>query len=148
MKKKRRDKKYVPRAPRIPITKLRDDIALIIHTSIVRLAAGPDLDAYDNLAENINMAGLALEGKPQFSREFALIESGARAMNQIGELVNAGQSPKPHHIAPIRVAVNVIDAVLGRLDLETLYVAELAAHAAMRQGYEDARKAIPATNSR
>ncbi|NYT68757.1 hypothetical protein [Pusillimonas noertemannii] len=147
MKKKRRDKKYTPRIARIPITKLRDDIALIIHTSIVRLAAGPDLDAYDNLAENINLVGIALEGKPAFSREFALIAGGARAMNQIGELVTAGHTPKPHHIAPIRVAVNTIDAVLGRLDVETLYVAELAAHAAMRQGYEDAKKAIPATNS-
>lgn len=147
MKKKRRDKKHVPRVPRIPITKLRDDIALIVHTSIARLAAGPDLDAYDNLAENLNILGLATEGKPEFSREFRLIDSGARAMNQIFDLVRSGQTPKPHHIGPIRVAVNTADAVLGRLDLETLYLAERAAQAAMRQGYKDAREAIPATNS-
>ncbi|NYT62397.1 hypothetical protein H0A66_08740 [Alcaligenaceae bacterium] len=115
-------KKRIPRAVRIPVTRaLRDEFAMSLHTSLRGLEHAPSVDIFDNLAGIFNVVQLALEHDTKHSHEARLITGGAAALNQAMARVVAGQSPAAHEIAPIRVGINTIDALLGRLDVLALH---------------------------
>jgi len=114
------------------MTGLRDTIAMHMHASLAGVAAG-DLDSFDSLANIVNMVGLAIVNDPRCAREFRLTTGAAMALNQIGRLIEAGQRPREHHLAPVRVAVTAIDGLLPRLDVSKLYTAEKVAVATLRQ---------------
>lgn len=131
---RKRNKAYKPRLIRLPMTPgLSEQIALHMHASLASLRFAGDVDSFDSLAGIINMVGIAIEADPRFEREFRLVTGGAMAMNQISTLVESGLKLKDHHIAPIQVAVNVIDEILGRIDVSRLFVSEKIAVAASRQ---------------
>lgn len=115
-------KRRVPRTIRIPVTSsLRDEFAMVLHTSLWSLDNAPSVDVFDSLASIFNVVQLALEHDVKRSHEARLITGGAAALNQAMTKVVAGQSPAAHEIAPIRVGINTIDGLLGRLDVSALY---------------------------
>lgn len=129
-------KKRIPRTVRIPVTSaLRDEFAMSLYTSLRCLEHSPSVDIFDNLAGIFNVVQLALERDAKHSHEARLITGGAAALNQAMARVIAGQPPATHEIGPIRVGVNTIDALLGRLDVSVLHGAmqRLAALRSMGQ---------------
>jgi len=142
--KPRRNKRYQPRPVRIPITGLRDMIALHMHASLAGVAVAGDVDSFNSLADIMNMVSVAIDGDKRYAHEQLLIQGGVRAMNDILARLEAHLPLQEHHIAPVRVAVTAIDCVLPWLDVTKLYLAEqvaVAAGRAQRQAAEreDAR---------
>ncbi|WP_323017743.1 hypothetical protein [Castellaniella sp.] len=120
MKKKRR----IPRTIRIPVTRaLRDEFAMLLYTSLWSLEHAPGADPFDNLAGVFNVVQLALEHDAAHRHEARLITGGAAALNQAMNRIISGKPPADHEIAPIRVSVETIDRLLGRLDVSVLYAA-------------------------
>lgn len=114
-------KKRMPRPVRIPVTRaLRDEFAMSLHTSLWALDHAPSADVFDTLAGIFNVVQLALEHDAEHCHEARLITGGAAALNQVMTKALAGQRPAAHEIAPIRVGINTIDALLGRLDASAL----------------------------
>ncbi|MFT0547888.1 hypothetical protein ACMHYO_16355 [Allopusillimonas ginsengisoli] len=128
----RKHRTYQPKPVRIPMTGLRDTIALHMHASLAALTYGADTRSFDSLANIINMVGLTIQHDDRCAHEYRLVQGGAMAMNDIGKLIDAGLRPQEHHLAPVRVAVNAIDNVLGWIDVAKLYTAEKLAVAAVR----------------
>lgn len=124
---------YRPKHVRIPMTGLRDMIALHMHASLASLARCGDVDSFDSLANIINMVGLTIQNDPRLEHEYRLVCGGAMAMNDIGRLIEANLPLQAHHIAPVCVAVTAIDCLLGWIDVSKLYVAEKMAVAAVRE---------------
>ncbi len=117
-------KRRTPRAIRIPVTRgLRDEFAMVLHTSLWCLDRAPTVDVFDNLAGVFNVVQLALEHDAQHQHEARLITGGAAALNQVMPKVADGRALAAHETAPIRVGVNTIEALLGRLDATALYLA-------------------------
>lgn len=129
----RRRKPYRPKPIHIPMTGLRDTIALHMHSSLAALAATGDVDSFDSLAGIMNMVGVAIQNDERFTHEFRLVSGGAMALNEVARLVDASVSIGEHHLAPVRVAVTAIDEILPRLDVARLYVSEKYAVAAVRE---------------
>lgn len=119
-------KRRTPRAVRIPITRaLRDEFAMLLYTSLRSLEHAPGSGAFDNLAGVFNVLQLALEHDAKHSHEARLITGGAAALNQAMHRIVAGTPPADHEMAPIRVGVETIDTLLGRLDVSVLHAAML-----------------------
>lgn len=129
---KPRRKPYRQKPIAIPMTGLRDQIALHMHAALKGVEAG-DLDSFDALANIINMAGLAMVNDERLTREFKLVSGAAMALNDMGRLIEAGARPRDRLIAPVRVAVAAIDGALPRMDLARLYAAEKLAVATLRE---------------
>lgn len=134
-KRKARPRTKRPHKPKpisIPMTGLRDQIALHMHAALKGVEAG-DLDSFDALANIINMAGLAMVNDERLTREFKLVSGAAMALNDMGRLIEAGARPRDRLIAPVRVAVAAIDDALPRMDVARLYAAEKLAVATLRE---------------
>lgn len=115
---------YRPRLVRVPVTGLRDELALQLHAGLLALEKAPSPNCFDALAEIFNIIGLTLENDPRLSDESRCICGGAAALNQVEERVCLhGRPPLDHELTPIRIAVNTIDAILPRLDMSRMYVA-------------------------
>lgn len=122
-----------PRLVRIPVTSaLRNEFAQVLHTSLWCLEHAPTEDAFDNLARIFNVVQLALENDAKHQHEARLITGGAAALNQVEAKVGAGLKLAPHEVAPIRVGVNTIDQLLGRLSVSDLHEAMLRLDAMRR----------------
>ena len=126
-------KAYKPRPIRIPMTGLRDTIALHMHASLRVIERRPDLDSFDSLAGIFNMVGITIQHDSRFTHEYRLIQGGAKALNDTARLIESGVKLQEYHLAPIRVGVTAIDQVLGQLDVAKLYTAEKIAVAAVRE---------------
>ncbi|GAB2913933.1 hypothetical protein [Paralcaligenes ginsengisoli] len=119
-------KPYRPRLVRIPVTGLRDQIALHMHAALVCLEANPGQDAFDGLGAIFNVIGLTIEHDSRLSHEARLIAGGAAAMNQIeAKVCQHKLVPQNHEIAPIRIAVNAIDRILPWLDVSRMHLAQM-----------------------
>lgn len=128
-----RAKRYLQRPVSLPMTGAkRNEIALHMHAAFTGVAAG-GLDSFDALANIINIAQLVMVNDDRFTREFRLANGAAMALIDIGRLIEGGVRPKEHHLAPVRVAVAAIDAVLPRMDMARLYVAQQLAVATLRE---------------
>jgi hypothetical protein len=113
---------YRPRLIRIPVTGLRDEIALRLHASLVTLERAPSQACFDALAEIFNIVGLTIENDARLTDESRCICGGAAALNQVEERVCLhGRPPLDHELTPIRIAANTIDAILFRLDATRMY---------------------------
>ena len=109
---------------RIPVMQpLRDEFSMLLHTSLCCLHLAPTRDAFNNLARVFNIVGIALENDRQHQHEARIVAGGAAALNQVMPKVDAGMKLAEHERAPIRVAINTIDGLLGRLSVTDLYVA-------------------------
>lgn len=111
---------------------LREQIAMHMHANVSTLIHHPTLDAFDSLANIMNMVGLTIVNEPKFAHEARLINGGALALQDIGRLLEASLPLQAHHLGPVRVAATAIDSILGWLDVAKLYTAEKMAVAAVR----------------
>ena len=119
---------------RIPVTKsLRDEFAMQLHVSLAALQRWPSEQAWEPLAQIFNVIQIAVRDDPKRSHEALLINSGARALQQIERRACSGRDLPEHEIAPIRIAVDAIDRMMGKLDVMQLNAAmiELQAMAAI-----------------
>lgn len=109
---------------RIPVcAPLRDEFSMLLHTSLWCLDNQPNSEAFNNLSRIFNIVGLALENDFRHQHEARLIAGGASALNQVLRKVEAGLKLSEHESAPIRVAINSMDSLLGRLSVTDLYLA-------------------------
>jgi hypothetical protein len=111
-----------PRRKRLPVTSaIRDELGMVLHTSLACLGTNPNAGVFDNLAGIFNMIQLALEHDARHQHEARLINGGAAALIQFMSKVDAGRPLVEHESAPIRVGVVTIEAVIGKLDALTLF---------------------------
>ena len=105
------------------------------HARRVRGAAPvASAEAFDALANIVNMVGLTVQHDPAFLQQYLLINGAARTMNQIGAKVEAGIALRDHEIASLTVAVSAIDDILPRIDVARLFINEHIAVALVRAG--------------
>lgn len=105
-----------------------DRISLDMHLALARLFSAPTSAARDDLADTLNVIGLAIQGDRRFVEELAVL-------NQAAAVLDPYQAPAPlgddaRHV--LAHAGSVIDTILGLLDLETLCAAEHAYVAAVK----------------
>ncbi len=128
-RKPRRNKRYVQRPTRTPLMgRSCDRISLDMHLALARLFSAPTSAARDDLADTLNVIGLAIQGDRRFVEEMAVL-------NQAAAVLDPYQAPSPlgddaRHV--LAHAGSVIDTILGLLDLETLCAAEHAYVAAVK----------------
>jgi len=123
MSSKYRAERRAKRQVRTPVmSAVRDEFAMQLHVSLLQLEKSPDKDAFEALAGIFNVVQVAIEHEPRRSHEARLINGGAMALNQAERAICAGIVPRAE-IPAIRVAVNAIDQMLGKLSLEGLYEA-------------------------
>ncbi|NGR09348.1 hypothetical protein G5B41_17550 [bacterium SGD-2] len=108
---------------RLPVTGLRDMIAIQMHANVAGIEAG-SLESFDSLAQLVNMVGYTIFRDGRFEHENRLMRGGAMALNEVGRLLESGLKPKSHHLATIRSLVSMFDELLPRLDVMRLYTAE------------------------
>jgi len=112
------------RPVRIPMTSaLRDQFAMQLHISLRLLETAPDENTFEALAVIFNVVQLAIKDDARRSHDARLINGGAATLNQHQQRILAGRPLRPHEIAPIRVGVNTIDAILGKVSVDRLYLA-------------------------
>lgn len=115
-------KPHQRRLPRIPVMpELRNQFAMQLHTALKCLEIAPSTDTFEALAEVFNVVQIAIEHDARREHEARLINGGAGALIQIEKRVCAGRAPQPYELAPIRIAVNTIDSLMGKLDVSGLY---------------------------
>jgi hypothetical protein len=120
---KKRRKSILQSRVRLPVTGLRDMIAIQMHANVAGIEAG-SLDSFDSLSQLVNMIGFSIFRDPRFTHEARLMRGGTTALNEVGRLLEAGIAPKPHHIAPVRALITMFDELLPRLDVMRLYEAD------------------------
>jgi hypothetical protein len=117
-------KAYKPRMVQLPVMpSLRDEFALTMHMALANLRILPTMDHWDSIAQIFNVISLTIENDIRFKTESRVLAGGARAMNEI-ECRFKGRSdfrPSLIEIAPIEPAVNVVDAILPKLNVMVLY---------------------------
>jgi len=117
-----------PRLIRIPMTAgLHDQIGMALHTALATLAVAPTRDQFDSVGQIFNMIGVAIEDDARFEVEFQIIESGARAMNQIADCYDRTGVLRltDLELAPVRNAVVTCDQITSRLDVTKLHLANM-----------------------
>lgn len=128
-RKARRAKRYTPKMVRTPLMgRSCDKISLDMHLALARLFSMPTTDARDDLADTLNLIGLAIQGDSRFTEELAVLNQAAAVLDPYqapDQLPENGRHVLSH-------AASVIDTILGLLDVETLYAAERAYVAAMK----------------
>ena len=132
---KPRNKAYRPSIARLPMTGgLRDLIATHMHGALAALRLCPNAEAFDALANIVNMVGLTVQHDRAFREQYLLINGAARTMNQIGPKCEANLALRGHEIASLAVAVSAIDDILPRIDVARLFINEQIAVALVRAG--------------
>lgn len=111
------------RRVRIPVTGLANEFGINLHTSLSPLAIAPSEDAFLSLARIFNLVQVAIKDDARHATEARIITGGAAALVQIESRVCRGVIPNDHEIAQVRVGVNAIDALMGKLDVSRLYSA-------------------------
>lgn len=112
-----------PRLKRLPVMgKLRDEFGITMHVAMRSLETTPTVEAFDALADVFNLLQVDLENDKRRVRAAAAINDGAGALNESQDAVAAGQVPHQRHLKRIRAAVNTIDELIGKLDVNRLYL--------------------------
>lgn len=112
------------RIPAIPMMRtLRDQFGMQMHTALASLSVRSDIDAFNNLAHVFNVVQVAIRDDAKRMHESRLIVGGAAALNQAMPKVLAGLPLAAHELAPVRVAVNAMDEVMGKISVTALHCA-------------------------
>lgn len=128
-----RNKKYVPKLVKIPMTRaLHQELAIHAHAALVTLRYAPSLNAFDSLATLMNVVQIAIDQDERFTHEAMLIRGGAATMSQIMHKVDARLPLQEHELASIEVAVTAMDQIFPRLDVTKLHLSRLSL-SAMKQ---------------
>ncbi|RSE88180.1 hypothetical protein [Achromobacter aegrifaciens] len=135
-RKPRRNKAYKgPTLPRLPVMgPLRDEFGMSLHTALSCLEHAPTEAVWMTLARTFNLVQLALEHDQRHTHEARLINGGAAALNQVEKRACRGVILHDYELAPIRVGVNTIDGLLGKLDVIKLNYARMRLNAMQTQG--------------
>ncbi|MFY1903805.1 hypothetical protein ACOTBZ_29370 [Achromobacter xylosoxidans] len=134
-RKPRRHKAHRPIVPRVPVMgPLRDEFGMSLHTAYSCLANAPTEDAWHTLARAFNLLQLTLEHDERHAHEARLITGGAAALIQVEKRACRGVILHDYELAPIRVGVNTIDGLLGKLDVIKLNYARMRLNAMQTQG--------------
>lgn len=123
--KPKRNKAYRPRHISIPVTGLRDDFGLVLHSAISAASLGYfSKEQYDRIGQALNCIWGALELRPPKDAAIkAVIEGAMRAMNSAGRRGDATgiwvlrEAEQATVLAGIRKA----EEYLPRMDVLTLY---------------------------
>jgi len=102
--------------------KLRDEFGLVMHTALRSLETMPTVEAFDALAEVFNLLQVDLRNDKKRARAAASINDRAGALIDSQEAVAAGQVPLERHLKRMRAAVDTIDELIGKLDINRLYL--------------------------
>ena len=121
-----KNKKYRPRLVHIPVTGLHREMALHAHAAVATLRYAPSPDAFDMVAGILNMIQVTIKDDDRFVHEAKLINGGATTLNQISKKIDAGLALHEHELASICVAVNTVDAILSKLDVSRMHLAQLS----------------------
>ena len=120
-------KEYKPRLVKIPMSKeLYDSFGMYLHVALATMQNRPDSDAFDAIAQIMNVVSVTIKDDLRFNNESLFINSGIRMMNDISNKCTAGLPLKDYELACITLAINTIDAILSRLDVSKLYLANLS----------------------
>lgn len=112
-----------PRIARLPVMgKLRDEFGITMHVALRSLETTPTVEAFDALAEVFNLLQVDLQNDRRRARAAAVINDGAGALIDSQDAVAAGQVPLERHLKRMRAAVNTIDDLIGKLDINRLYL--------------------------
>ena len=121
-----KNKKYRPRLIHIPVTGLHREMAMHAHAALVTLRYAPSPDAFDMVAGILNMIQVTIKNDGRFVHEAKLITGGAATMNQVSKKIDARLALQEHELASICVAVNTVDAILSKLDVSRMHLAQLS----------------------
>lgn len=131
-----------PTLKRIPVMgPLRDEFGMSLHTALSCLEHAPTEDAFNTLARLFNLLQLTLEHDATHAHEARLITGGAAALSQIEKRACRGVIPNDYELAPIRVGVNTIDGLLGKLDVSQLNLARVRLNQMARTGLPSEQRA-------
>ncbi|VFR80970.1 hypothetical protein RAN3_2497 [plant metagenome] len=112
-------------------------VSVSMHIALDGLRKAPCSDVRDNLADVLNVVGLTVQGNPRFVEEHEVIDHAGRLLNDY-----IAPAPLPEDaLVYLKHAVNVIDTILGKLDLNEFRSAERSYVALARA----ARRAAHAT---
>lgn len=127
---RQRAMRRVQRPVRRPMTgKLRDQILLDLHVSLETLRIAPTDDARTDLASSFNTVGVAIQNDKRFVEEVSHLNAGAAVLQDYV----APAALTDDQFAILAHTAAVIDTILSLIDVETLWVAEKVAVAAVRQ---------------
>lgn len=111
------------RVARLPVmAALRDEFAMVSHLALRSLETTPTVEAFDALAEVFNLLQVDLRNDKKRSRAAGIISDGAAALIESQDAVAAGEIPLERHLKRMRAAVNTIDDLIGKLDINRLYL--------------------------
>ncbi len=120
-RKGRRNKRYVRRPVRTPMMgRSCDRISLDMHLALARLFSAPTSAARDDLADTLNLIGLAIQGDRRFPEELGVLNQAAAVLDPYQAPAQLPDDAR----AVLSHAASVIDTILGLLDVETIQAAE------------------------
>ncbi len=121
----RRNKPHRPKHVHIPITGLRDDFGLVLHTALNAASLGYfSKDQYDRIGQALNTLWGALELRPPKDPAVKLVIEGAmRAMNDAGRRGDASGvwELRGMEQAALLAGIRQAEAYLPFMDVLTLY---------------------------
>lgn len=118
----RKASKRKVRLVRAPVTKeLADQVRMGLHSAYVVLCTSYVSDeTLEQLSEGFDMIGIAISGKPRFKDEVIALNSASLALRALAERGHP-IAPTAFEREPIRHALGVVDELLPRLDVLTLF---------------------------
>jgi len=123
--KAKRDKAYRPKAVRIPVTSLRDEFGIVLHSIIAGARMGYfDKSQFDKIGQAINCVWGAMYLKPpKDSSVMPVVEGAMRAMNDVSRRGDAtGEwSLRELEQAAVLAGIYKIEAQLPYMDVMKLY---------------------------
>lgn len=122
---KRRNKVYRPKHINIPITGLRDDFGLVLHSALSAATLGYfTKDQYDRIGGAMNCIYGALDLRPpKDPAVMTVIEGAMRAMNEAGRRGDetGSWSLRGSEQATLLSGIRKVEEVLPTMDVVTLY---------------------------
>ena len=107
-----------------PVTRaMRDEFAMQTYTAMQQLTSRPTLEAWEAMAQVINLFAIATRDDKRRSDDFTVIHSGLVAMTEVEMNCRNGISLPDAKLDKIRDAVNTIDSCVGKMSVEQLYAA-------------------------
>jgi hypothetical protein len=121
----RRNKAYKPRLISIPVTGLRHEFALVLHSGLTAAELGYfSRDQYDRIGQAINcLYGALVLRPPRDSAVLTVIEGAMRAMNDCGRRGDASGvwALRPLEQAALLAGIKVAEEHLPKMNVITLY---------------------------
>ena len=123
--KPRRNKPYRPKHVRIPITGLRDDFGLVLHTALNAAALGYfSKQQYDRVGQAINcIYGALVLRPPKDAAVLVVVEGAMRAMNDAGTRAQSSGvwALRGTEQDTLMAGIKKIEEHLPKMDVMTLY---------------------------